>query len=187
MSLTIYGFNVVLKRDALDRVINGGSESFLTRVREARHGASLVTSDDHLVAVRFPVALLLEAHVKNLLRARLEMTADGKFADFAIVHAEHGLRIPCEWLEYERTGDKAVVWLAGTTRAPACYVDPGLFPEPLDAEVLCGSPVWVEGPWMTQIGHGFMLERNDGFNVMVDFRTGRTIINLQPVGSSPMK
>jgi len=29
MSLTIYGFNVVLKRDALDRVINGGSESFL--------------------------------------------------------------------------------------------------------------------------------------------------------------
>jgi hypothetical protein len=187
MSLMLYGFNVVLKKEALDHVIKGGSASFIKRVMEPRHGAISVTSDDYLVAVRFSVPYLLDILVKNLLRHNLVMSADGKFTDFAIVHAEHGLCMPCDWLEYDRSGTRAVVWLKGKPREPACFVaeDPDV--ESLDRDALCDSEALSESFWLTQIGHGFVLTREDGYNEWLDFNTGRVIVNFLPNASSTIQ
>jgi hypothetical protein len=187
MSLMLYGFNVVLKKEALDRVINGGSASFIKRVMEPCHGAISVTSDDYLVAVRFTVPYLLDILVKNLLRHNLTMSADGKFADFAIVHAEHGLSMPCDWLEYDCSGTRAVVWLKGKPRDPACFVaeDPDV--ESLDRNALGDSEALSESFWLTQIGHGFVLTREDGYNEWLDFNTGRVIVNFLPNASSTIQ
>jgi hypothetical protein len=74
MSLMLYGFNVVLQRKSFDRVIKGGSASFIKRTMDPSHGAVSVTSGDHLhlVAVRFSPPWLLEILVKNLLRHTLQ-------------------------------------------------------------------------------------------------------------------
>ena len=42
MSLMLYGFNVILKRKALDRVIKEGSASFIKRIME-RTGAGTIS------------------------------------------------------------------------------------------------------------------------------------------------
>ncbi|MEJ7758015.1 MAG: hypothetical protein WKF55_00350 [Gemmatimonadaceae bacterium] len=180
MSLTIYGFNIILKREALDLAIKGGSESFIKRVAEPRHGTEWVSSDDNLVAVRFSVPVLLEYLVRNLLRAGLHLSKNGVFADFAIVHAQHGLDMPCDWLEYECLDEKADVWLKGTVREPSCFVPFDTNMEPFDSEVLADSPSWAERGWVTQVGRGFLLSRESDYHSWVDFNTGRVIINFLP-------
>ncbi len=180
MSLAIYGFNIVLKRESLDLAINGGSESFIRRVAEPRHGAEWVSSDDHLVAVRFSLPLLLEYLVKNLLRAGLQMSKNGAFADFAIVHAQHGLTMPCDWLEYERLDEKADLWRKGTVREPSCFVPFDTDMVPFDAAVLSDSPSCAERGWVTQVGRGFVLSRETDYHAWLDFDTGRVIVNFLP-------
>ena len=187
MSLMLYGFNVVLQRKSLDRVIKGGSASFIKRVMEPKHGAVSVTSDDHLVAVRFLVPWLLEILVRNLLRHNLAMSADGKFADFAIVHAAHGPSMPCEWLEYEHAGTRAIVWMKGKPRDPACFVPEDTESDALGSDVLGDSEALMETAWLTQIGHGFVLTREDGYNEWLDFNTGRVIVNFLPNASSTIQ
>jgi hypothetical protein len=180
MSLTLYGFNVVVKRESLDRVIDGGSKSFIERAAEPRHGAASVTSDDNLVAVRFSLPDELEILVRNLLRHRLSMSHNGRFTDFAIVHAEHGLKMPCDWLEYERTGRKMVVWMKAYPRSPACFVAEDSQAEPVDPRVIEECPTWRESSWLTQVGHGFVLTHEDGYHAWLDFNTGRVIVNFLP-------
>ena len=187
MSLMLYGFNVVLQRKSLDRVVKGGSASFIKRVMEPRHGAVSVTSDDHLVAVRFLSPWLLDILVKNLIRHNLRVSKDGKFADFAIVHAEHGVSMPCEWLEYDGTGTRAVVWMKGQRRDPACFVaeDPGA--ESPRSDALYDSEALMETRWLTQVGHGFVLTREAGYNEWLDFNSGRVIVNFLPDASSTLQ
>ncbi|MEO8194394.1 MAG: hypothetical protein ABI681_11145 [Gemmatimonadales bacterium] len=180
MSLTICGFNVVLKMESLDRVINGGSASFIKRVREPRHCAASVASDDHLVAVRFSEPFFLEILVKNLIHYGFHMSKGGMFADFAIVHAQHGLTMPCDWLESECADKKRIVWMKGKARDPSCFVFTDEDMEPLDSEVLSDSPGWIGSDWLTQVGHGFLLTRESGYNVWLDFNTGRLIVNGLP-------
>jgi len=187
MSLMLYGFNVVLQRKSLDRVVNGGSASFIKRVMEPRHGAMSVRSDDHLVAVRFSVPLLLECLVKNLVRHNLAMSVDGKFADFAIVHAEHGMSMPCEWLEYECTDTRAIVWMKGKPRDPACFVAEEPSDEPLNPGTLSDTEALRETMWLSQVGHGFVLTREDGYNEWLDFNTGRVIVNFLPNATSTLQ
>jgi hypothetical protein len=187
MSLMLYGFNVVLQRESLDRAIKGGSASFIERVMEPRHGAVSVTSDHYLVAVRFSVVYLLEILAANLLRHGLTMSADGKFADFAIVHAEHGLKMPCDWLEYDRNGNHAVVWMKGKERDPACFVAEDPTTATVDRNALRDSEALHESYWLTQIGHGFVLTREDGYNEWLDFNSGRVIVNFLPNASSTIQ
>jgi hypothetical protein len=187
MSLMLYGFNVVLQRKALDRVIKGGSASFIKRVMEPRHGAVSVTSDNYLVAVRFSTICMLEILAANLLRHGLTMSADGKFADFAIVHAEHGLRMPCDWLEYDRNGNRALAWMKGKERDPACFVAEDPEATMTNRDALRDSESLQEGYWLTQIGHGFLLNREDGYNEWLDFNTGRVIVNFLPNASSTLQ
>ncbi len=99
-----------------------------------------------------------------LLAKGLNMTRDGAFEDFAIVHGTHGIPLPCRWLDYRPDANGALIRFKTES-------------DPLDLSVIESG---YEGPgWIAARGHGFMIAQEDDYDVWVDFTTGGTIISLR--------
>lgn len=106
----------------------------------------------------------LEEVVKYFLARGLNMTRDGAFEDFAIVHGTHGIPMPCTWLDYQRDGDGATVSL----KPERNFLEFGW------------SDSGYEGPgWMAARGHGFVLSQEKDYDVWIDFTTGGTVVSLR--------
>lgn len=121
---------------------------------------------EDLIVMRCESHTLLEDLVEYLLHLNLNMTQDGAFADFAIVHGTHGIPMPCAWLDYRRDGDAGTVCLK---------------PE-RDFLEFDWSDSGYEGPgWIAARGHGFIVSQEKDYDVWVDFTTGGTVVNLRPV------
>lgn len=111
----------------------------------------------------------LEAHVTDLLDCGFNMTRDGRFADFAIVHGVHGLALPCDWLELRNVQGGGMVSLKTAAPDALAFAD----------DIFSCD----ESGWITELGHGFMLSREQDYDLWLDFNTGRTIVSLKPTAS----
>ena len=165
-ALSVEGFNVILKRELIELMSLSGATSFILNHVSAFPGVESVTPKHNLIAVRFTAALHLEEFVKELLNSGLRMSTDGMFEDFAIVHGTHGLAMPCDWLEFRHDEEGGRIW--------EVFDIVGSEPEPSNPEE------HDDMEWVTGLGHGFMLSRNDDHDVWLDFSTGRTVVSLKP-------
>jgi hypothetical protein len=171
-ALSIVSFNVILKRELLDLASLSGATLFIRDHVESFPGVDSVTANGDLIAVRFASASELEEFVKMLVRSGLELTSNGSFEDFAIVHGTHGFAMPCDWLEFHREDEGGIVWPIQYEMQPESVL-PDIH-EPAE-----------EMSWITGLGHGFMVSREDDHEVWLDFTTGRTVIELRPTVTQP--
>lgn len=163
-ALSVEGFNVVLKRELVELTSISGATSFILNHVSNHAGVTAVTPKQNLIAVRFDSASHLEEFVKSLIEGGLRMSVDGVFEDFAIVHGTHGLAMPCDWLEFRYDADGGKIREVYETAESTPSTEEDLN----DME------------WITGLGHGFMVSRNDDQDVWLDFTTGRTVVSLKP-------
>lgn len=164
-ALRIESFNVVLKRDFFDLVVDEGATAFVRDKLTRYRGVVSVSTGEGIIAVQFSDPSRLESLVKALIDHGFTMTVDGKFEDFALVHGRHGLSMPCDWLGFRSDEEGGMVWLR--TSIPE---QPSAFSDVYD---------WDSMGWITERGHGFMLSRDDHSDVWLDFHSGRTIVSLK--------
>lgn len=158
---------MILKRDLLELASLSGATLFIRDHVEIFPGVEAVTANGDLIAVRFSSASQLEEFVKMLLSSGLDLTNNGSFEDFAIVHGTHGFAMPCDWLEFHREDEGGIVWPASWEMEPE-----SVLPDIHESA--------EEMAWITGLGHGFMVSREDDREVWLDFTTGRTVVNLKP-------
>lgn len=166
--MSIVSFNVILKRDLLELASLSGATLFIRDHVESFPGVESVTANGDLIAVRFSSASQLEEFVKMLLSSGLDLTNNGSFEDFAIVHGTHGFAMPCDWLEFHREDEGGIVW-------PTQYE---MEPESVLPDIHESAE---EMAWITGLGHGFMVSREADREVWLDFTTGRTVVKLKPL------
>lgn len=158
---------MILKRELLELASLSGAALFIRDHVESFPGVESVTANGDLIAVRFSSASQLEDFVKMLLRSGLDLSRNGVFEDFAIVHGTHGFAMPCDWLEFHREDENGMVWPTSD--------EPDIDPILLDVQESAEEMAWITG-----LGHGFMVSREDDREVWLDFTTGRTVVNLKP-------
>lgn len=159
----IEGFTVVFKRGPVNSRYEGGVYGLVGNAYLQHHEIKVASNRD-LVAIQYSEPAALEALVAHMIASGLDMTRDGKFADFAIVHGRHGLPMPCAWLDYLRDGDAGNVCLK---------------PE-VDFLEFDWSDSGYEGPgWIAARGHGFIVSQKPDYDVWVDFTTGGTVVSLR--------
>ena len=130
-------------------------------------GVAAVESNKDLIVVQFSDTSRMESFVRQMILYGFTMTNDDKFEDFALVHASHELPMPCDWLIIRRDEEGTSIWLKPE------WVDPS----PLLTTVGEDAPP----AWGTPMGHGFMLARENDYDVWLDFNSGRTVVCLKEV------
>jgi len=108
--LKIESFNVIARRKALHRAWRDNFVPLVASIFVEFPDVHGFGNED-LVVMQCENHTELEELVKYLLSRGLNMTRDGAFEDFAIVHGTHGIPMPCAWLEYQRDGGAATVRL----------------------------------------------------------------------------
>jgi hypothetical protein len=128
-------------------------------------GTRTLGANESVLVVQADSPERLEAVAGWLIKRGLRLTENGRFADFALVHGDHGLSLECDWLTFIRNPDGGEV----VFRPPCRYV------EGLDDFVVESRDV----DWIDQVGHGFMLNSSEEYDVWLDFSSGRTIVSLK--------
>lgn len=128
-------------------------------------GTKTLGANESILVLQCDSPERLEAVSGWLIERGFRMTKKGKFADFAIVHGDHGLALDCSWLTFTRKPDGAEV----AFRVRSRHV------EGLD-EFAAESP---DAAWIDQVGHGFVLDSSDECDVWLDFASGRTVVSLK--------
>jgi hypothetical protein len=162
--IAIESFNVILKRDVVDTFIKNATTSVRNRFTIFA-GVAAVKSNQELVAIEFINSERLDAFVKQLIAFGFRMTKDGAFWDFAIAHADPDVALKCEWLEFSRLSGPTQVRLKGEEVS----------------DQLASAESFQSGfnGWLTEMGHGFIISREDEYDVWLDFSSGNTIICLK--------
>jgi len=110
MAVLVEGISVVIRLDAVDRVVPGGRAALEALIPNATY-----CSDGELARVGFLSPADTEAFVDELKVRGLKFIVDGKCKDIAVVDQQRGLTMPCDWLEFAhlRMGDGKVgaCWL----------------------------------------------------------------------------
>lgn len=127
-------------------------------------GVTSVATGDGIIAIQFENATCLESMVRHLLNDAFDMTRDGNFEDFALIHGTHGLPMPCDWLGFRSGENGGTIWLK--SHVP-------------EESILGDVYSWDSTNWITERGHGFMLSRDEYSDVWLDFNSGRTIVSLK--------
>ena len=155
----------MLRQDALRAARLRDVSLFAEIMLTLAFGNRALDADENIMAVQVDSSRRLEAISGQLIKSGLRMTHHGKFADFAIVHGEHGLAMDCDWLTFNVTPDGGEVQF----RTNSQYV------EGLDSFTTESQDV----EWIDQMGHGFVLDSGDDYNVWLDFNSGRTVVSLK--------
>ena len=159
------GWCIVIRQDYLRGLRRNNAVEWAEVIIALAFGTRNLGADENIMIVQADSPERLEALSGWLIDHGLHMTANEKFADFAIAHGEHGLSMPCDWLSFTRTPDSGEV----TFRAPCRHV------EGLEEFVVESQEV----AWIEQVGHGFMLDSGDDYDVWLDFTSGRTVVSLK--------
>lgn len=163
--IQIESFNIVLQRELFDLMVEVGTEAFIRDKLSKYPGVISVTAGKDIIVVQLDEPTCLESVTRQLIRYGFDMTRDGKFADFALVHGAHGPSMPCDWLGYQPHEGSGIVWFRSA---------------PIETESLVDENYdWNSEGWITERGHGFMLAREPDHDVWLDFDSGRTIISLK--------
>jgi hypothetical protein len=162
--LRIESFNVIARRKALHRAWKDNFVPYVAGIF-VKFPDVRGTGNDDLVVMRCEDHKQLEDVVKHLLARGLNMTRDGAFDDFAIVHGIHGIPMPCGWLEFRRDAT------GGTVR----------FKTEDDSLDLSSAGYGYEGPAIiAPKGYGFVISQQDDHEVWLDFHTGWKVVTLHP-------
>jgi hypothetical protein len=161
-TLKVDSWCIVVRQDAIRRAHQAKNDTFPEIVITLAWSGKVLSSNKELLVVQFDSAERVEAVAKFLLSLDLQMTRDGKFCDYAIVHGTHGLALECDWLHF--------------TPGEVAFRTPSHWVQNL-GDFTAEGHHWL---WIDQIGHGFLLESNDEHQVWLDFSTGRTVVNLKP-------
>lgn len=95
MAVVVEGISVVFRLDAVDRVASGGCAALDALIPNATF-----CSDGELARVGFLSPANTEAFVNELKARGLQFVVAGKCKDIAVVDQQHGLTMPCDWLEF---------------------------------------------------------------------------------------
>jgi len=95
MAVLVEGISVVIRLDAVDRVVPGGRATLEALIPNATS-----CSDGELARVGFLSPTDTEAFVSELKARGLQFIVDGKCKDIAVVDQQRGLTMPCDWLEF---------------------------------------------------------------------------------------
>jgi hypothetical protein len=126
MAVLVEAISVVVRRDAIERSLDGGWRAFVSHVPNATF-----CTDGQLVRVGFMEPKAVEQFVEGLQAAGLVFLRSGKCVDIAVVDQQRGPTMPCEWLGFARipfgkSGSKvAACWLFEGPRLAAGVHFPG--------------------------------------------------------------
>jgi hypothetical protein len=170
--LPVEGYNVVASRKALHEV---WKDRFVPCVASifVKFPEIQGAGNENLIVMPCYNHWLLEDLTEYLIHLGLRMTSEEKFSDFAIVHGTHGLPMQCTWLQYRREGSSATVEFRSA--------DSLLNIDGAD----CG---YDSDGWIRSRGHGFVISRDEDYDVWLDFITGETVVTLhtQRVAATPI-
>lgn len=118
MAVLVEGISVVIRLDAVDRVVPDGREALKALIPNATF-----CSDGELARVGFLSPGDTEVFVDELKTHGLQFIVDGKCKDIAVVDQQRGLTVPCDWLEFAHLrmsdGKVGACWLFEGPRVAA--------------------------------------------------------------------
>ena len=126
MAVLVEAISVIVRRDAIDRLYDGGWLGFISHVPNAT-----LCTDGQLARVGFMDPKEVKTFVDHLQSEGLEFLTRGACVDIAIVDQQKGLTMPCEWLEFARLpmdqtdGHVGACWLFEGSRIAAGIHLPG--------------------------------------------------------------
>ncbi|WP_090140683.1 hypothetical protein [Limnohabitans sp. DM1] len=97
MAVLVEGISVIVRIDAIDTLLHGGWDHFLTLVPN-----DTLCHDDHLARVGFMASADVERFVIELQSCGLKFIDAGKAVHMVVVDQHQGTTVPANWLQFAR-------------------------------------------------------------------------------------
>ncbi|MFN0098939.1 MAG: hypothetical protein ACKVS7_09720 [Gemmatimonadaceae bacterium] len=163
MTVLVEAISVIIRIPTLEKKYPGGLFAY---ERDCPNGSFCI--DRHLTRVGFMAPDDTRRFVERLQKLGLEYLRDGEAVDLVVVDQLYGPTSRCRWLKAARHPDGfAFAWKARTVPGSFAYPD-GWSPAQSAALDFAGEEEAAER-LMT-------LKREKGFEVALDFKTGREVV-----------
>ena len=97
MSVLVEAHSIIVRCDAIHGRYSGGWEKFVADVPNGT-----LCSDGEIARVGFMSPADAKAYINYLEHCGLRVGKNGAAADLAAVFQRSGLKVPCDWLEFDR-------------------------------------------------------------------------------------